>query len=148
LVKKDPSFSLELLLSEKVDIKNIPNVSVFKSVAHEDVAKFNAQCDILVIPRLENKVNTLSFPSKLMEYLAMGIPVVGSRTSDIHKIVTHKENGMLYKPGDKEEFINCLLELKNLLLRNKIGTKGFELVKENYSWEKQGKLFLDLLRSV
>lgn len=148
LSKRDPSFSLHLLLSEKVNIPEMPNVHVFEPVAHDNVAHFNARCDILVIPRLDNVVNALSFPSKLMEYLAMGIPVVGSKTSDIHKIITHRVNGMLYNPGDVEDFINCLIELKNPVLRRKLASNGHLLVKNKYDWTELGRSFVSLIKNI
>jgi glycosyltransferase involved in cell wall biosynthesis len=148
LKKRDPDYQLHLLLSEYVDVGSIPDVFVYKPVNHDNVAEFNGQCDILVIPRLDNIVNELSFPSKLMEYLAMGLPVVGSRTSDMHKIVKHKENGMLYKPGDINEFVGCLQELKDSNLRKKIGLNAENLVKTKYSWDTQGALFIDLIKKL
>lgn len=148
LVERDSSFSLRLLLSEPVRIPNIPNLTVYDALPHNEVARFNAGCDILVIPRLDNVVNKISFPSKLMEYLAMGKAVVGSRTSDIHKIITHKETGMLYTPGDIEDFISCLVALKDPVLREKLGENGYKLAKNHYSWEMQGTLFAHLLVTV
>ena len=148
LMERDQSYSLRLLLSEPVNIPNITNVTVYDSVPHNMVAQFNADCDILVIPRLENTVNKISFPSKLMEYLAMGKPVIGSRTSDIHNIISNGETGMLYNPGDIEGFLNCVLKLKDSSLRSQIGENGFELVKSKYTWEKQGKTFGNLLKNL
>ncbi len=148
LVKRDPSFSLRLLLSEPVRIPDIKNVTVFGALPHDEVRRFNAECDILVIPRLDNIVNNISFPSKLMEYLATGKPVVGSRTSDVHRIITNGETGMLYDPGDIEGFVDCFLKLKDSSLRERIGREGFALVKDKYDWKIQGKAFADLLKKL
>ncbi len=148
LVQRDPSFSLRLLLSEPVRVPDIQNMTVYGALPHDEVARFNAECDILVIPRLDNVVNKISFPSKLMEYLAMGKAVVGSKTSDIHRIITHMETGMLYAPGDVEDFISCLITLKDPLLREKLGEKGHKLAKDHYTWEIQGASFANLLKIV
>jgi glycosyltransferase involved in cell wall biosynthesis len=148
LVERDPSFSLRLLLSEPVRVPDIKNMTVYGALPHAEVARFNAECDILVIPRLDNVVNKISFPSKLMEYLAMGKVVVGSKTSDIHRIITNMETGMLYDPGDTEAFISCLVTLKDPLLRERLGNQGYKLAKDHYSWEMQGQLFARLLKNV
>jgi len=147
LTKIDPSFNLKLLLSEKLSLPNITNVSVLEPVKHSAVAGFSASCDILVIPRPDNVVNTLSFPSKLMEYLAMGIPVVASKTSDVHRIIVHGESGMLFNPGDTQGFIECVMALKDNKLRDSIGVSGCEIARK-YSWEIQSKLFTDLVKSM
>lgn len=148
LKKIDDKFSLRLLLSEKVNIPEIKGVSIVSSLPHDEVWRFNAGCDVLVIPRPDNMVNKLSFPSKLMEYLASGKPVVASKTSDIHKIITHGVDGMLHDPGDIEGFINCFLTLKNGNLRAKIGENAAKLVKERYTWEIQGKKFANLIKNI
>jgi glycosyltransferase involved in cell wall biosynthesis len=148
LVERDSRFHLHLLLSEKVDrakIINIRNTELFPKTSHEGAAKFNAHCDVLVIPRRENTVNKLSFPSKLMEYLAMGIPVVVSKTSDMHKIIKHNENGMLFEPGDINGFIDCLMQLRDPQLRARIGKNGLETA-QNYSWPVQSKLFAEIIK--
>lgn len=148
LKKHDDGFELKLLLSEKVNIPPTPGVSILPALPHDQVWRFNSECDILVIPRPDNVVNKISFPSKLMEYLASGKVVVGSRTSDIHRIITHKETGMLYAPGDIDEFIKCILELKDPLLRENIAKKGFELCSTKYTWKIQGKLFGRLIKAL
>ena len=143
----DPTFSLKLLLSEKVNIPEIKDVYIYPALPHNEVWRFNAECDVLVIPRPDNMVNKLSFPSKLMEYLASGKPVVASKTSDIHKIITHGVDGMLHDPGDIEGFIKCFLALKDVNLRTKIGGNAAKLAKERYTWEIQGKKFTDLIKN-
>lgn len=145
LIQKDPSFRLHLLLSEKIPMSSSSNIILFDAVDHDSVAKFNAKCDILVIPRPKNLVNTLSFPSKLMEYLAMGIPVVASRTSDMYRIIENEENGLLFDPDDTQGLIDCLLRLKDQKLREMIGLNG-AITAKKYSWSSQGRLFTDLLK--
>jgi glycosyltransferase involved in cell wall biosynthesis len=148
LTKRDKLFKLVLLLSEKVTIDIPENVTVLDPVSHDEVGKYNASFDILVIPRPETKVNTISFPSKLIEYMAMGKPVIGSRTSDIHKIVIDGKNGFLYDPEDKEGLINCFLKLKDPHVRASIGKSAFETVQQEYTWKHQGEKVSIVLRSL
>lgn len=148
LYEINPSYKLHLLLSDDIDIPVHPGIKVYKTAAHEAVAMFNANCDILVIPRIDNAVNTLSFPSKLMEYLAMGVPVVASRTSDIHRIIKHEFTGMLYDPGNVEDLLVNLLKLENFDLRSKLGRNAFLEVRRSYTWEIQGSKFTNIVKSV
>jgi glycosyltransferase involved in cell wall biosynthesis len=143
---RDPSFSLKMLLSEKVNHLDMSGITVYQALPHDEVGKFINECDILVIPRLHNEVNRLSFPSKLMEYLATGKPVVGSKTSDMHKIIVHEESGMLYEPGNIEDFIMCMLQLKATTLRSKVGRKGLDVAKA-YTWQIQGRKFTNLIKA-
>lgn len=135
-------FNLFLLLSEHHEFaKDIQGIEIAQAVPSTQVPDQLSRCDILVIPRVASEVNRLSFPSKLMEYLAMGLPVVASKTSDMHKIVTHEVNGLLYEPGNSEELVTCLLKLKDVNLREKLGRGGRALVETQYSWDHQADLF-------
>jgi glycosyltransferase involved in cell wall biosynthesis len=134
---QDTAFELAILLSEQKGLAIPPGVNVHPAVSHELAPRFLASCDILVIPRPQNEVNRLSFPSKLIEYMAMGKPVIASRTSDVHKIITHGVDGMLFRPGDSEGFVRTILELKNPDLRKRIGQAAYETVKRSYTWENQ-----------
>ncbi len=147
LNNKDDSFTLRLLLSEKFNLPKTKNVLIYPALYHEEVWRFNAECDVLIIPRPNNTVNKLSFPSKLMEYLASGKPVIASKTSDVHKIITHKESGMLYDPDDIQGFIECCEALKDPAVRKKIAINGYNLAKNGYTWEIQGKKFANLLKN-
>lgn len=148
LLQKDDSFKLVLLLSEEPHFQVPRSTTIIGPVEHSEVGGYTAAFDILVIPRPASLINGLSFPSKLMEYLAMGKPVVGSRTSDVHKIIVDGENGFLYEPGDKEGLVNCFLKLKDSTVRDKMGRNAYATVQNKYTWEIQGEKMLNILMSL
>jgi len=143
LRKEHKNFSLALLSSEN-RYDGGENIMRVGSVEHHEVAPFLAECDILILPRTDNPVNRITYPSKLMEYLAMGKAVVASRTSDCHKIIEHGVNGMLFDPGDTDGFIDVMLQLQDKELREKIGKGAYKTAK-NYTWKKQGELVIGWL---
>lgn len=71
----------------------------------------------------------------ILEYMAHSKPVIATNSGGSHEIVTEGDTGYFVKPysiEDLEEKI--LLLLNNEILRNKIGHRGFENVKENFSF--------------
>ena len=46
--------------------------------------------------------------NSLLEYMAAGLPVVGSRVSGTEDFVRDGENGWLFEPGDAEDLARCL----------------------------------------
>ncbi|MCM2326651.1 MAG: asparagine synthase-related protein [Lysobacter sp.] len=46
----------------------------------------------------------------LLEYMAAGLPVVGSRVSGTEDFVAHGENGWLFEPGSREGLAGCLAD--------------------------------------
>ncbi len=145
LVQLHPKFKLALLLSENRKIPERPYIQVLGALPHDMVARFTVDCDILVIPRIHSPVNELGYPSKLMEYMAMGKPVVGSRTSDIHKIIRSGENGVLFNPEDVEGFIEATSSLTEKEVRKTIGKRAEETAFAGFTWEIQGALFKDAI---
>jgi glycosyltransferase involved in cell wall biosynthesis len=116
-------------------------VTVVSGLEHGEVPGFLASCDILIIPRLSNRVNDISFPSKLPEYLAMGKPVVASRTSDSFRVIEDGVNGLLFTPGDKTGLKNILVNLIDFHLREEIGKNARQISTDKLCWEKQVEIF-------
>ena len=53
------------------------------------------------------------FPITILEALATGTPVIGSRIGGIAEIVKDKFNGLLFEPGDEGSLARSLTELKH-----------------------------------
>lgn len=49
----------------------------------------------------------------LLEYVASGLPVIGSRISGNEDVIEHGKNGWLYNSESTDELTQCLIELKN-----------------------------------
>ncbi len=148
LHEKYPEFRLELLLSEKRTVPNKSYIHVTDALPHEKVASFLIDCDALVIPRIKSRVNDLTYPSKFMEYMAMGKCVVVSRTSDMHTIIVDGENGTSFNPEDVEGFVQAMAALKDDVLRKKIGEGAYNTASTGYTWEVQGKVFIDAIKAL
>jgi len=147
LKKNYPEFKLVLLCSENKKIEAEGVIYVDK-VPHDKVASFSTACDILVIPRMQNEVNRISFPSKMMEYMASGKAIVASATSDAHKIITSGKDGIIFEPGDKEGFKKTLISLRGRSLRERLGNEAWNTVKNRYTWAYQAERFLEVFRSL
>ncbi len=68
-----------------------------------DVSKFLAIADFGLITSLSEGLS-----NALLEYMAAGLPVVGSRVSGTEDFVINGETGWLFEPGDEQGLTACL----------------------------------------
>ncbi|MFH1286448.1 MAG: glycosyltransferase [Candidatus Magasanikbacteria bacterium] len=142
------NFRLQLLLSEKNSIQPHPGIILLVSVDYKEVPLFLSSCDVLVIPREDSVVNRISFPSKLPEYMSMGKPVIASRTSDMHNIITHEKNGLLFVPGDSNSFFECLDIIKDKRARTEIGEFARKFVETSLTWDRQVEHMIEKMKKL
>lgn len=137
LRREDPAFRLAVLTGETKGLPQGDGVQIVSGIPHADVPRFLAECDILVIPRLLNRVSRLGAPSKLFEYLAMGKAVVVAALGDMDTIVHDGVNGRTFPPGDESAFVRTLRELKNPEVRGALGQRAAETIREHFDWDKE-----------
>jgi len=85
----------------------------------------------------------------LLQAAAAGVPVIGSRAGGIPEIVHHAENGLLIEPGDTSALAEAMKKLlADTKLRQQMGQRGKEIVKQNYSPAVMVTGNLDVYRQV
>ncbi len=74
-----------------------------------EVDKWYSYFDTLVLPSVRRE----SFGITLVEAMASGIPVIGTRLGGIPEIIDHQWTGLLAKPGDSQDMADQLIYLFN-----------------------------------
>ena len=118
---------------------------------HNELVHYYQSCDILVLPSLSNKTGTESLGLVLIEGMACGLPVVGTRVGGIPSIINNRENGILVEQKNSDELadaINFLLDHPKESKRMGINASNF--ARNNFSWDKVSgqfnELYSELLR--
>lgn len=95
----------------------------------EALASAFASADVFAFP---STTETLGFVA--LESMASGVPVVGARAGGIPFAVTEGESGLLFEPGDVDEFVQKLeLLLFDDELRTRMGMVG-RVEAQQHSW--------------
>ncbi len=86
-------------------------------------------------------------PHKIFQSMAMKKAVITSRTPAVEEFFTHRENIFLLPEPRPELLAKAILELKkDKLLREKIALEGYELVRQKFSPQAIGRVFLEIIR--
>jgi glycosyltransferase involved in cell wall biosynthesis len=122
-------------------------VKVVGSVPHEEVPSWIAACDAGILPFPRSKWWQMSSPLKLLEYLAMGKPVM---LTDLpaHRAVMGDAKCAVYvedsSPAAIARGFRALASQKGALPR--IGKEGRAIVLEKFTWEKQVESLVGYVR--
>lgn len=115
------------------------------NVSHEKISKYIGAFDIAVMPHS----NVYGSPMKIPEYMAMGKVVVAPRLGPIEDIIQDGKNGLLFEPGNQEQFIQRVsTALMNDELRNAIGKAARLSILEKHNWQTNSEKILDLYAQV
>lgn len=87
--------------------------------------------------------------NSIMEALNLSLPVVATNVGDNDHLVIHGENGYLHPVGDINGMTTSLCRLLDSAdLRNKMGVKGNQILRENYSMEQFEERYLTLINKI
>ena len=119
--------------------KLIPQTHLLGRVSPEDVPALLVNSDIHITTS-EKETKGLT----VLEAFAAGIPVIAPRAGGLVDSIQDGENGLLFTPQDKADFISKLKTLiDNPSLRQTMGAKARESVA-GYSWEQATKNLLKI----
>ncbi len=115
------------------------------AVPHHVVPQYLAAMDIAVAPYLATNGFYFS-PLKVMEYLAMGLPVVAPNLGQIPSLLMSDTGpvGKLYQPDNRQELAAALYQLcRNPRERQQLGERAAEHARRHFAWETIAQAVID-----
>jgi glycosyltransferase involved in cell wall biosynthesis len=126
-----------------------PRITVAGFLDRQEWRTLLTSATVLVNPRLSNQLeNRYNFPSKLIDYLAAGRPVITTLSGDLDPeyleiaIPLHEETPRALAALLQETFARPADELANL------GADGREFVLREKGWERQAKRVYEFIRPI
>ena len=144
-ISSECNFILRIIGEENLKIKGV-NIECLKWKEDLEV-KYISECDIGVMPLIDEPWEQGKCGYKLIQYMACYLPVVASPIGINKEIVKHKENGFLAKNSNEWEI--ALKELLNTsCLRKKMGKEGRKLIEKEYSVQLVGPSIIEMFKKV
>jgi glycosyltransferase involved in cell wall biosynthesis len=138
--KKYKQSIINLIKSSKLE----EHILILESVPHDEIPNIFNVCDIYVQPSLEE-----GFCISVIEAMACGKPIIGTKTGAIPEFIKESEGGILIDPASPEHIYSAAVHLlSNSKIIMEMGRKARKYAEDNYSWEKVARNTLHLYREV
>ena len=106
-----------------------------KAITYAELTRYYEESIAVCIPLIEDSEDTCGF-TECLEAMAMGKPVLITRTGCLDIDIEKEGVGIYINPNDSHDWVSKLKMLnKNPKLSYKMGTKGIELVQNYYNIE-------------
>lgn len=88
-------------------------------------------------------------PNTVLEAMACGLPIVGTRVSGLHELVRDGVNGYLVPTKDAHALAEAIARLiDNGYERRRMGRQSRKLVEREFAWEYIAEQYVDIYRRV
>jgi len=128
----------QLIASHEFSITSCPFLDRF------ELLKYYLCCDGIAIPSFYD-----GMPNVLLEAGALGIPVIASDTGGMKDIITDRQNGMVFTPGDASSCRKSFFDFVNLSedYRKALGAQLKDTICTQYSVQLETKRYDELLKT-
>ena len=123
---------------EEFQLENLVINTDFVSL--EQLSRVLGEADVLLAPMNKGGYLNSSLPTKILEYQAIGRPIICSSSGPIGNYVEKTKSGIRTEGGELDEFVNAILKLESdHNLCETLGRNGRLYVEENLTFEKIGQ---------
>jgi len=114
-------------------------------VGRPEVAALLRRASVGVLPLRRSPNHAISWPVKLFEYMAAGLPVVATDVEPWNAIIAQHRCGLCVPPGDPRALAAGIMRvLDDPGEARAMGERGRAAAVANYSWESQEAVLLGL----
>lgn len=134
-------------LAEKIAEMKLTNTTLLGYTPQEEFNDALNCCDALIVT-IAKGIDGISFPSKLYTCLSVGRPIIAFSTpkSELRPIIEENDIGAWFDIDDADGFVKYVRKMMaNPDEAKNTGTRARTLLETNYTIEKSGKAYFDVL---
>jgi len=120
------------------------SVRFFEPLGLREIAAVMAQCDLAVVPKRADSFGNEAFSTKILEFMAVGVPLVISATK-IDRYYFDDSVVRFFESGNADDLAQKMLEVLNdAELRTRMVRESSRFVAQ-HSWQRHRASYLDLV---
>lgn len=125
---------LELIaLAKSLNVDSYISFEGFQ--APQKVPYYIKASNLCLIPHLKSIHTDNTIPHKLFHYMLLKKPVIASNCEPLKRIIEDTQCGLVYESGNHNHLANSINSIyKDKERISKMGTAGYDAVKEKYNW--------------
>jgi glycosyltransferase involved in cell wall biosynthesis len=136
-------------IENKIEQLKLVNVILLDGVPLEQVRDYYTQVDVVLIPLRNLPILESTIPVKLLESMAMGIPVIINANGVARDIMEAGRAGLYAEPDNPQKLKEKILYLsESVEIRKLMGKNGREHINMYYDREKLSNDYLILIDSL
>ncbi len=136
-------------LVAEAEKSNLSNVVFLDSQPRHKIPSIIRASDVCMVLLKKRDIFKTVIPTKMLEFLACGRPVILGVDGQARKILEVAQAGIYIPPEDPNALVEAaLLLFSDSKLRKKLGENGQRYVVENLSRHQTAKQYLDILDNV
>jgi len=117
----------------QLKILGLSNVSIFPSMSRNQLVREILTSHICLVPLIKSPLFLNAIPSKMLEYMAAGKPVIVSIMGEVETIIKNAECGQIVEPENSADMVESIMGyLRNPDRLIFEGKKGIQFVKHNF----------------
>jgi len=112
------------------------NIILFSAVDYNKISQFYNKSRVGLVTLFPNKTFEISMPIKIFEYMAFGLPIIGSNFGHIKEYIEEDNCGIIVNPLDAIEISKAMTELLTNRKKYDLYSKnGREATLNKYKWD-------------
>ena len=134
----------KFILQEK--IKNV--ILDTTLLSNEELLSTLNSADIFLLPMSSSKIIDCGLPTKIMEYQALGKPIICISNGEAGRYIEKTKSGLVTKSSDPVKFANMVMKLiDDEKLSDELGKNGLVNVKNSLTLDNIGKRILSIINN-
>lgn len=122
------------LIESEIQKQNLHNILLLPPVANSEARKYINAASLCVVTLLDIPIFQGAIPTKLIDYMACGKPVLCGIPGEAKEIVEKAQAGYVFEPNDDKTLSQLIIKLLADPERaNTLGYNGLEFIRQSFS---------------